>query len=61
MTCDTSLEADIAGWTAVLDGPVERFNVAGNHWDILRGANALEIAHKVQVWLASTSGDTPAE
>lgn len=56
VTCDTSFEADIAGWSAVLDGPVDRYHVTGNHWDILRGSNAFEIADKVQDWLSETSG-----
>ena len=51
VTCDTSLAADVEGWRSVLDGPVETFNVPGNHWDILRGANALNIAAKVKDWL----------
>ena len=56
MTCDTSLAADVEGWSSVLDGPVEVFNVPGNHWDILRGANALNIAAKVKDWLEQAEG-----
>ena len=52
ITCETSHAKDIAGWTAALDGPVEVFNVPGNHWDILRGSNAIEIARKVKNWLS---------
>lgn len=56
VTCDTSLAADVEGWSSVLDGPVEVFNVPGNHWDILRGANALNIAAKVKDWLEQAEG-----
>ena len=51
VTCETSHKKDIKGWTAALDGPVDVFEVPGNHWDILRGSNAIEIANKVQDWL----------
>ncbi len=52
VTCDTSRRTDIDGWTAALDGPVETLKLSGDHWDIVRQANALEIARKVQEWLA---------
>jgi len=55
VTCKTSHKKDIAGWTAALDGPVDVFEVPGNHWDILRDANAIEIANKVQDWLVQNS------
>lgn len=55
ITCDTSFEEDIEGWRNVVDGPVTHFGVQGTHFDILRGANAIEIAARVQEWLAETS------
>ncbi|MBR9844436.1 MAG: AMP-binding protein [Rhodobacteraceae bacterium] len=55
VACDTSYEADIAGWAEIIDGPVEVLRLPGGHFNVVRGANALEIARRVQLWLASTS------
>ncbi len=52
ITCKTSRKADIKGWSAAIDGPLEHFVMSGDHWDIVRQANAIEIAHKIQRWLA---------
>ncbi len=52
ITCRTSRKADIEGWKAAIDGPVEHLEMTGDHWDIVRQANAIEIAHKIQDWLA---------
>ena len=55
VTCDSSFPADVLGWRAALDGPVEEFRVAGSHFDIFKSSNVREIAGKVQEWMARTA------
>ena len=51
ITCDSTSKRALEGWKTALDGHVDYFHVPGRHRDMLQGANAIEIACKVRLWL----------